>query len=250
MTPHKKGRFCSHCQKCVIDFRPMQANEIKSYLNKNPDSCGVFNHDQLNEVNALPSYTIPLPTFMRFVPLGILSMIGIHSQAQENPNSKNHNEIVVTETEIISLPSCEEREADVVSTSNSEIILGKTLAQKPEENVKDTIIPLQKITGTVIDIDGFPVSDAIVSIPSREQSTITDLDGNFEIEGNIGDIILIEDQYLGYKDMAVEKENLGTIYFGSTITEGIIIIKRKFPNNIIYKMGFPIRKVRQWIRGY
>lgn len=48
MTPVEKGRFCSACQKNVVDFTMASDAEIFSAFSKNGDICGRFNLWQLN----------------------------------------------------------------------------------------------------------------------------------------------------------------------------------------------------------
>lgn len=55
MTPESKGRFCGSCEKIVIDFTGMSAQEIGETLNKQKNVCGRFAVDQLEEIYTLPS---------------------------------------------------------------------------------------------------------------------------------------------------------------------------------------------------
>ncbi|MEZ4805737.1 MAG: hypothetical protein R2852_09710 [Bacteroidia bacterium] len=49
MTEVKKGKFCASCSKTVVDFSLMSDQQIIDYFLKQPtNSCGRFNHDQLN----------------------------------------------------------------------------------------------------------------------------------------------------------------------------------------------------------
>ncbi|MCJ8152162.1 hypothetical protein MKJ01_00110 [Chryseobacterium sp. SSA4.19] len=50
MSPQEKGRFCSVCSKCVIDFTQKQQHEIQQIFieKKNEKICGRFYHHQLH----------------------------------------------------------------------------------------------------------------------------------------------------------------------------------------------------------
>ncbi|UOU99944.1 hypothetical protein MUU74_08310 [Chryseobacterium daecheongense] len=50
MSPQDKGRFCSVCNKCVIDFTQKEPQEIQQIIEKNIDRniCGRFYNHQLN----------------------------------------------------------------------------------------------------------------------------------------------------------------------------------------------------------
>lgn len=49
MTPDKDGRFCSFCNKTVVDFSKMSVDEIKSYFStqRGQNTCGHFYKSQL-----------------------------------------------------------------------------------------------------------------------------------------------------------------------------------------------------------
>lgn len=51
MSPQEKGRFCSVCNKCVIDFTQKQPQEIVRIIDEKKDEevCGRFYKHQLNK---------------------------------------------------------------------------------------------------------------------------------------------------------------------------------------------------------
>lgn len=55
MTPDEKGRFCSHCQKSVIDFRNKSDFEIHRIIRTEGKVCGRLREDQLNRTIKSPS---------------------------------------------------------------------------------------------------------------------------------------------------------------------------------------------------
>ncbi|MBB4806397.1 hypothetical protein HNP38_001669 [Chryseobacterium defluvii] len=50
MSPREKGRFCSVCNKCVIDFTQKQPQEIQEIIEEKQSEniCGRFYNHQLN----------------------------------------------------------------------------------------------------------------------------------------------------------------------------------------------------------
>lgn len=54
MSPQTKGRFCSVCSKCVIDFTQKQPEEIKQIFveRKDENICGRFHNHQLTNNKA------------------------------------------------------------------------------------------------------------------------------------------------------------------------------------------------------
>lgn len=55
MTPNSLGRFCSKCEKSVINFTTMTDNEIIRYYQRNQGNiCGMFRPDQVNRPMPIP----------------------------------------------------------------------------------------------------------------------------------------------------------------------------------------------------
>lgn len=57
MSPQEKGRFCSVCNKCVIDFTQKQPEEIKQIFveRKDENICGRFYRNQLENIADRPN---------------------------------------------------------------------------------------------------------------------------------------------------------------------------------------------------
>lgn len=54
------------------------------------------------------------------------------------------------------------------------------------------------ITGSVTDTQGEPIVGAVVGIVEKKQKTVTDIDGNFKIEGTKGQTITVS--FIGMHD--------------------------------------------------
>src|SRR5512138_1321991 len=80
MSPAEKGRFCSSCQKQVVDFSNMSDREIAMFFKKPSTGsvCGRFMEDQLNRDIEIPRKRIPwVKYFFQFLLPGyILSCMG------------------------------------------------------------------------------------------------------------------------------------------------------------------------------
>lgn len=71
MTPAEGGRFCSHCQKAVIDFSLMTDKEIIAVIsNHNKSLCGRFQSAQLNR-----SLYEPAPPKRSFFPAAVFASL-------------------------------------------------------------------------------------------------------------------------------------------------------------------------------
>lgn len=80
----------------------------------------------------------------------------------------------------------------------------------------------QTVSGTVTDESGAPIPGA--TIVSDNNSTITDFDGNFEINSNINDVITIS--YVGYKqqNITVTSSNVNVVLKSTTELDEVIVV--------------------------
>jgi hypothetical protein len=80
MTPTTKGRFCSSCDKTVIDFTNMSRYEIGSYLKEHQASgvCGHIYTSQLDQiVLRIPAHLLEQQRFSsKFFALALLIVMG------------------------------------------------------------------------------------------------------------------------------------------------------------------------------
>jgi len=67
-----------------------------------------------------------------------------------------------------------------------------------------------QVTGVVNDADGFPESDVEITVKGTDKVVYTDLDGNFDIDAKIGDILVVNG-----KEFTVKSTNLGTISYNA-----------------------------------
>ena len=85
MTPVEKGKFCSSCQKQVIDFSRMSDREIALFFKKPSTGsvCGRFMTDQLNRDLEIPRKRIPwVKYFFQFLLPGFLISMRATAQGQ------------------------------------------------------------------------------------------------------------------------------------------------------------------------
>lgn len=74
-----------------------------------------------------------------------------------------------------------------------------------------------QVTGKVMDGDGFPVSDAEVTVRGKSATAMTDENGAFSIDASINDVIVITDVMGTVKDFKVTRLNMGTLKFSESI---------------------------------
>src|SRR5690606_23510475 len=81
-----------------------------------------------------------------------------------------------------------------------------------------------QVRGTVNDQDGFGVSYAEVTVMGTGVSTLTDENGDFEIEAQVGDVLTVTDMMGASKDFNVVGENMGILTIGAEVlTEAVIL---------------------------
>src|SRR5690606_21712978 len=78
-------------------------------------------------------------------------------------------------------------------------------------------IVFSQVTGSIEDADGFPLTDAQVSVRGTEATTITDENGEFSIDAQVGDVLVVTDLMGVTQDFSVSKTDLGTLKFGAPI---------------------------------
>lgn len=105
MTPSAKGRFCSSCEKTVIDFTKMNSFEISNYLKENVHNgvCGRIYKSQLDRVVVqIPAKMMLDPRLAnRFFALALLIVMGttLFSCVNESGNKQKIDAVEVIELE-------------------------------------------------------------------------------------------------------------------------------------------------------
>lgn len=105
MTPSAKGRFCSSCEKTVIDFTKMSSFEISNYLKENllNGVCGRIYKSQLDRVVVqIPAKMLLEPRLAhRFFALALLIVMGttLFSCVNESGNKQKIDAVEVIELE-------------------------------------------------------------------------------------------------------------------------------------------------------
>lgn len=130
MSLSEKGRFCSVCNKCVIDFTDKQPEEIKQiFIEKKGDNiCGRFYNHQLNNNETDTSEKIKMQ-FFKYIPFYfqnnrialivfslILFLIGC---------SKKKGSFTTTDATIVDM--------EIDSVRNKHFLIGETIVPDDKE---------------------------------------------------------------------------------------------------------------------
>ncbi|HBT10115.1 MULTISPECIES: carboxypeptidase-like regulatory domain-containing protein [Leeuwenhoekiella] len=145
MTPSAQGRFCSSCEKEVIDFTQLSRKQIIANVQRGEKICGRYRKDQL-----ATAYFIP----------------------QEKPAFK-HLGIAAAFTSLLAL--CEP-----VQAQQSQPLLAYYQAEaRVDEDKKESGQDSIAIRGNVTDELENPIHKARVTLAGTKITTLTDTNGNY-----------------------------------------------------------------------
>ncbi len=174
MTPKEQGRFCSNCQKTVIDFTKMNSDELYRYISqhKNEKICGRFRPTQLspNTISfQIPEHNLTSTTSLRMVILVAL-FISMGSTLF-SCTSNNGEKVAIKNIEIIKSDSLKLEEESIINSEtiqNQKDSLNKSEKNK-EKTKSDLPYPPPKIPEVIGEINEMEiiVSDSIMDSPNE-----------------------------------------------------------------------------------
>jgi hypothetical protein len=146
MTPQEKGRYCSVCEKCVLDFSQMRDEQILNYLAQ-PKVCGRITYHQLDRINQklTTHYQFSIPSIFKYSTL--ITFLS-------TPNF-----LFSQEKEII------------------EIVDKKDVSELESSEIDYFIFKSQ-----VVDADYFPIQDAYINVKDTNIEEFTDEQGWFQLK--------------------------------------------------------------------
>jgi hypothetical protein len=215
MKPVEKGDFCNTCQKTVFDFSTASDSEIIKALKNNDVTCGRFTVNQLNRDLIEPNYK---SNFWSIIIGSALTFLGIqNSTAQEKP-------------------------ATIQMQPNK--LVEENFDEKPL--IKSN--PSKRVTGIVKDAYG-PLPSATILVKGTTNGVTTNFDGEFSIEVNEGDVLIVS--FVGMKDyeLIVNEENKYniTLFINENPDEAQILISGNFCKKRNF-IGRQILNIRNWFR--
>lgn len=177
MTPQEQGRFCSSCQKCVVDFTGFTDEQLYTYLlaHKNERICGRVRTSQTNRAIQLPAQ--PHSTLYKWVIAAGLVLLFTAA-----PESKTFAQAPLIEQTTPSL----------------------TTPQNKDNNNDST----GKIEGVVLDENGEPIYGAVVQVFKDDiviGGAVSDIDGKFSITNLKHGMYDLSTIYIGYTESWITK---------------------------------------------
>ncbi len=204
MTAVEKGKFCTSCQKKVLDFTKHSDLQIIEAFNKNQNLCGRFLDNQVNRdlIFAKEKSSLWLATTS-----AIISLIGIgnyEAQAQETIKIEQTDKKLPTNS--------------VTSPNKDEII----------------------ISGIVTDSGG-PLPGATITIKGTKISTQTDFNGKFSLTSKGKAVLVFSFVGMETKELYVTSSSSVNLEMKmSTMLMGEIVIqkKRTFLGRLFHKSKY------------
>jgi hypothetical protein len=163
MMPTACGRFCSACQKEIIDFRQMEMPEIINIHQKTTGRvCGIY---KLGQVDIMKRIS-PKPISMKRWRAWYLGLLGIllaeTTEGQSTIDSTKIEQLEVDKEGI--------RIGNELHSYHGGVVEKRS---KSEEKIT--------ISGTIMDEDAEPLIGASVLVQNTRIGTIADIDGYFEL---------------------------------------------------------------------
>ncbi|PIF33932.1 carboxypeptidase-like protein [Flavobacterium sp. 9] len=161
MSPTEKGKFCSSCQKNVIDFTKSSDREIILAYKKEEKLCGRFRISQLDREMIIPKEK---KSIWMIAAASIIAFLGLGNQIA---NAQGKVKIEQTDR--------------------------KQLTDSIKVKSKKELITY---TGTLYDSQNNPLPEAKVKVKRSKTETKTNFDGEFTIKAKKGAILIF--QYEGF----------------------------------------------------
>ena len=175
MTPLEKGRYCTSCQKQVIDFTNMSDEQLIAYFRKRAkDSvCGRFMNDQLHRNISVSNKKIPWVKY--FIQLLLPAVLASSKAASQGQLKIKTGKPVV-----------------VANAKSNE--LKNAFASKSRKSV----------SGKIVDEKGSAVPYASVYVKGTSIGTSCDSTGSFSLDfRNLSDCLILQASCVGFQ--AAEK---------------------------------------------
>lgn len=226
MTPSEKGRFCSSCQKQVVDFSKMSDRQVAEFFNKpirglrQGDSvCGHFITSQLNRTIEIPKKPIPYAKyfFQVAIPAFLVSLKASGQKIHRGENT-NHTKNV---TAIVSSTALD----DVVTYSGCKFLKQDTSIDKQIQILKGVVMDEEK---------NAPLLGATVMKKGTSTGVVTDAEGKFSLaDGPKESDLILQISSVGYETQEIvvnkSKPDLISVQLRiarSDFMDGLMIITR------------------------
>ncbi|MWB95022.1 hypothetical protein GON26_11650 [Flavobacterium sp. GA093] len=192
MTPTEKGRFCSNCQKNVVDFTKSSDREILLEYNRNENLCGQFRASQLDRTLILPKEK---KSIWMIAAASIIAFLGLGTQS---------------------------------ATAQGNVRIEQTDQKQLSDSLDaDSNNKRKEYSGVLLDNQNIPLPSANVVLKGTKIRTQTNFDGKFSIKAKKGDTLIFS--YIGFENKEFKLKNKLQIQVKMDIEMmmGEVIIEKK-----------------------
>ncbi len=220
MTPEERGRFCSVCQKTVLDFSEKTKDEILEFIqaHRHEKLCGRFRSEQLAEFSRIelpmPVYQSRLSFFNSFLVI-LLFCFGTSLFSCNLPASPTLGKV---ETGYIQTPP------ENIPDTNKSMVLSK-IGATPAKNVSTEIIHLKGEVEFVIEPDttiNLPAVEITDSLPWWERGSVLVTTGALIVEEV--EPFNLSDTVTGKEAVPIHETNFFTSVYPNP-SDGLVNIK-------------------------
>jgi hypothetical protein len=201
MTPTQKGKFCSACNKQVVDFSLMSDNQVLNFLSHQQGKlCGRFDAEQLQR----PLIETKIKKKKSWWMALIMPLLFLFDKSEAQKNKTTGDTVYSMSGSTKNLP---------------ELLKNKMAINEPGKftGTMGMIAPITTkqitITGKIVDENNEPLVGATVNQKGTRHATFTDTAGNFiiNISGNT-DAVTIVASFIGYEpvEKKIEKNQSNT----------------------------------------
>lgn len=193
MTPTEKGRFCSNCQKNVVDFTKSSDREILLEYNRNENLCGQFRASQLDRTLILPKEK---KSIWMIAAASIIAFLGLGTQS---------------------------------ATAQGNVRIEQTDQKQLNDSINTEYPKKTKYSGIVYDENNIPLPGASIVINGTKIGTQSNFNGEFSIEAQKGDVLKIS--YIGFETIELKlndpsKISITMLTGDVELTTGIVVIAK------------------------
>jgi hypothetical protein len=233
MTPSEQGRFCSSCQKQVVDFSLMSDRQIIAYFKQPRGSvCGRLHEDQLNRNIETPKKRLPwIKYFFQFaLPAFLVSCKNTSNRTlglvmpKAFQTEKANNEISIPVAGMI--PSdIKSIEIDVPKQITCSFGTVGLVSHVPDDVVKpdSATQAISSIEGKVTDTSGNPIPYASVIIKGTSRGVACDSLGKFQLEVNNHKLLQISAAGFVGKEIEINGEDKLSISLDALELKPVIV---------------------------
>lgn len=179
MTPVDSGKYCSACEKVVVDFSKMNDVQIKGYFTEyaTQKTCGRFLDSQLERPLGIPSVTRFNKFFIRLnkIPIVRTILLFLTSTSMWISSCVKNNNDMTTGESIDTTESCNPQSMGAVLEQHDSVLIKRepNIIKMGEIAPKETtkVLPADFFMGDV-DVESLHETDTVaVTIPAKSADT-------------------------------------------------------------------------------